>query len=95
MPKNVMPNIFWSKISIFKLIFKLSNSIWKPYLLWFLFLEENSKIVSAERGLLDIISAMKRYSDQPTLVEAACAALWSLSMEGVHTRDAFRIQSNI
>ena len=64
-------------------------------LLWFLFLEENSKIVSAERGLLDIISAMNRYSDQPTLIEAACAALWSLSMEGVHASGAFRIQSNI
>lgn len=64
-------------------------------LLRFLFLEENSKIVSAERGLLDIISAMNRYSDQSTLIEAACAALWSLSMEGVHASGAFRIQSNI
>lgn len=44
--------------------------------------EANCKIVSEERGLEDICLAMGRHNTDVGLVEAACSALWSLSMEG-------------
>ena len=46
------------------------------------FVEANCKIVSEERGLEDICLAMGRHNTEVDLVEAACSALWSLSMEG-------------
>lgn len=46
------------------------------------FVEANCKIVSEERGLEDICLAMGRHNTDVDLVEAACSALWSLSMEG-------------
>lgn len=46
------------------------------------FVEANCKIVSEERGLEDICLAMGRHNTDVGLVEAACSALWSLSMEG-------------
>ena len=46
------------------------------------FVEANCKIVSEERGLEDICIAMGRHNTDVELVEAACSALWSLSMEG-------------
>lgn len=46
------------------------------------FVEANCKIVSEERGLEDICLAMGRHNTDVELVEAACSALWSLSMEG-------------
>ena len=50
------------------------------------FVEANCKIVSEERGLEDICLAMGRHNTDVELVEAACSALWSLSMEGnVHS----------
>ena len=47
--------------------------------------ETNCKIVTEERGLQDICQAMDRHSQDVELVEAACSALWSLSMEGIST----------
>lgn len=38
--------------------------------------------MSEERGLEDICIAMGRHNTDVELVEAACSALWSLSMEG-------------
>ena len=38
--------------------------------------------MSEERGLEDIVLAMGRHNSDVELVEAACSALWSLSMEG-------------
>ena len=38
--------------------------------------------MTEERGLEDICLAMGRHSSDVELVEAACSALWSLSMEG-------------
>ena len=53
------------------------------------FVEANCKIVSEERGLEDICLAMGRHNTDVELVEAACSALWSLSMEGnVSSRSA-------
>ena len=53
------------------------------------FVEANCKIVSEERGLEDICLAMGRHNTDVGLVEAACSALWSLSMEGnVRSRSA-------
>lgn len=46
------------------------------------YLEANCKIVSEERGLEDIVLAMGRHNTDVELVESACSALWSLSMEG-------------
>lgn len=39
-------------------------------------------IVTEEKGLQDIFSAMENHSLNSELIENACAALWSLSMEG-------------
>ena len=38
--------------------------------------------MTEERGLEDICLAMGRHNSDVELVEAACSALWSLSMEG-------------
>ena len=38
--------------------------------------------MSEERGLEDIVLAMGRHNTDVELVEGACSALWSLSMEG-------------
>ena len=46
-------------------------------------LEANAKIVSEEHGLQDICRAMDTHSNISDLIEAACSALWSLSMEGL------------
>ena len=45
-------------------------------------IETNAKIVTEEKGLQDIFSAMENHSQNAELIENACAALWSLSMEG-------------
>jgi len=50
--------------------------------LFFLLLEANAKIVTEERGLQDICRAMDAHEDVADLIEAACSAVWSLSMEG-------------
>lgn len=46
-------------------------------------LEGNAKIVSAERGLQDITTAMDNHNEVSDLIEAACSAIWSLSMDGM------------
>lgn len=46
------------------------------------FLENNCKIVTEERGLQDICAAMQYHDSNVDLIESACSALWSLSMEG-------------
>ena len=45
-------------------------------------LESNCKIVTEERGLQDICAAMQCHESCVDLIETACSALWSLSMEG-------------
>ena len=45
-------------------------------------IEANARIVTEERGLQDICQAMDTHMDKPQLMEAACSAIWSLSMEG-------------
>lgn len=44
--------------------------------------ESNARIVTEERGLKDICQAMASHKDAADLIEAACSAIWSLSMEG-------------
>ena len=44
--------------------------------------ENNCKIVAEERGLQDICLAMQSHDSSADLIESACSALWSLSMEG-------------
>ena len=44
--------------------------------------EENGKIVTEEQGIHDIARAMKLHSNSSSLMEAACAALWSLCSAG-------------
>ena len=39
-------------------------------------------IITKERGVRDICSALQTHNDNKDLVDAACSALWSLSMEG-------------
>ena len=47
--------------------------------------------MSEERGLEDIVLAMGRHNSDVELVEAACSALWSLSMEGNISYGAFHL----
>ena len=47
-----------------------------------MFAEENAAIVTEEQGTQDIITAMRTHPDNCALLEAACAALWTLSVEG-------------
>ena len=46
-------------------------------------LEANARIVTEERGLQDICQAMDTHQDICDVMEAACSAIWSLSMEGL------------
>ena len=39
-------------------------------------------IITKERGVQDICNALECHSGCSDLVDAACSALWSLSMEG-------------
>jgi hypothetical protein len=62
------------------------NAYWNLYhnllLFWFFAVENNCKIVTEERGLQDICTAMQSHDSNVDLIESACSALWSLSMEG-------------
>ena len=58
---------------------KLKYNHW---LVFSLFTENNAKIVTEERGLQDVVKVMETHSDVSDVIEAACSALWSLSMEG-------------
>ena len=44
--------------------------------------------MSEEQGTQDIITAMMTHKDNAALLESACAALWTLSVEGmqIHAR---------
>ena len=44
--------------------------------------EDNVRIVTEGKGVVDVIKALKAHKTHAELVEAACAALLSLSMEG-------------
>lgn len=44
--------------------------------------EKNTQIITKERGLQDILLALENHGECKDLVDAACSALWSLSMEG-------------
>lgn len=39
-------------------------------------------IVTKERGVEDVCRAMENHPDCRALIDAACSALWSLSMAG-------------
>ena len=47
-------------------------------------IEENAKIVTEEQGIQDIVNAMNAHGTNAALLEAACAALWTLSVEGMN-----------
>ena len=47
------------------------------------FVEKNTQIITEERGLQDILIALDNHGQCKDLCEAACSALWSLSMEGI------------
>ena len=47
------------------------------------FAEKNTQIITEERGLQDILIALDNHKQCKDLSEAACSALWSLSMEGI------------
>ncbi len=44
--------------------------------------EDNAQIVTGEKGLHDVVNAMNTHFNHSELVESACAALLSLSIEG-------------
>ena len=44
--------------------------------------EKNTQIITQERGLQDILLALENHGQCKDLADAACSALWSLSMEG-------------
>lgn len=48
----------------------------------FFFTENNVRTLTENRGIYDVADAMKTHSNSPELLEAACAVLLSLSMEG-------------
>ena len=48
--------------------------------------EQNCKIISEEQGLKDVNEAMLTHSENAVVIEAACSAIWSLSMEGKFLR---------
>lgn len=43
--------------------------------------EANARILTEEQGIQDIAQAMTEHADKPEVLELACAALWSLSVE--------------
>ena len=45
--------------------------------------ESNMLIITKERGVQDICNALEQHNQCSDLVDAACSALWSLSMEGI------------
>lgn len=45
-------------------------------------IEKNAQIITEERGLQDILLALENHRQCKDLVDAACSALWALSMEG-------------
>jgi len=56
------------------------------YIGWILcFAEKNTQIITEERGLQDILIALDNHGQCKDLTEAACSAIWSLSMEGITT----------
>lgn len=46
--------------------------------------ENNAKIVTEEKGLEDVYRALENHPDSAEVIESACSALWSLSMEGIN-----------
>lgn len=44
--------------------------------------EKNTQIITQERGLQDILLALENHGQCKDVADAACSALWSLSMEG-------------
>ena len=44
--------------------------------------ENNARIVTVEKGLQDVVNTMKNHKMSAEVIEAASAALLSLSMEG-------------
>ena len=53
--------------------------------------EKNTQIITEERGIKDILLALENHGQCKDLVDAACSALWSLSMEGMEIRLTFRL----
>ena len=47
-------------------------------------IESNAKIVTEEKGLPDVVSAMAAHPTNADLMETASAAILSLSMEGLY-----------
>ena len=47
-------------------------------------IERNTQIITEERGLQDILLALENHRQCKDLVDAACSALWSLSIEGTY-----------
>ena len=63
----------------------LSNFPFKK-LLWIIFffsLDDNVRVVTEQRGVYDVINALKAHRQSAQLVESACAALIAISMEGM------------
>ena len=50
-----------------------------------IFTEENTAIITEEQGTTDIVNAMREHDSNAALLEAACAALWTLSVEGLRS----------
>ena len=50
----------------------------------FVLIESNAKIVTEEKGLPDVVSAMAAHPTNADLMETASAAILSLSMEGLY-----------
>ena len=50
-----------------------------------LYVEDNARIVTEEKGVNDIVATMKKHMASPEVIEAAEAVLLALSMEGTCT----------
>ena len=48
--------------------------------------EDNVRLVTELGGVIDVLKALTQHVGNHGLVEAACAALMALSMEGMYTR---------
>ena len=51
------------------------------FLLYFI-LDKNLDIMREEKGVIDLINAMKTHGEESAVVDSACTALWGLSLDG-------------
>jgi hypothetical protein len=71
--------------SISKIYYRLRKCYYFP--------EDNVRTLTENQGIFVVVEAMKTHANSPELLEAACAVILSLSMEG--RLFYYKIMSNI